>query len=403
MIVQEGINQDKIQEMNKALLLNLIREQEVCSRARLSQLSGLNKATITYLVNDFIQAKCVDETGLISTGKGRRSIGITLSDEFYYVIGIRLARTYFKIGLFNLRGELTAEKRIDIGSDILPGNVVNRIADEIQKAIEAKGNSRKLLSIGMAIPGPFIKNKGRIAVLTGRSGFEEIEFKTELEKRFNTSIIVEHDANAGAFAQLWYDREIEKEKSLIYVAAGEGIGAGIIIDGSIIRGELGTAGEIGHMTIDFNGEQCECGNKGCLENYCSVLALKRSIVQSKKRKYNLSQIKQMIADNDSQAVIVYRKACCFLGYGIVNVVNSFNPSTIILGDELSHIESTIMLEEINSVLEKRLLKEVYQNLSVKISGAVRDSVLHGIGAMCLEHAFSNYSIFFKIEREKVPM
>ena len=110
MIVQEGINQDKIQEMNKALLLNLIREQEVCSRARLSQLSGLNKATITYLVNDFIQAKCVDETGLISTGKGRRSIGITLSDEFYYVIGIRLARTYFKIGLFNLRGELTAEK-----------------------------------------------------------------------------------------------------------------------------------------------------------------------------------------------------------------------------------------------------------------------------------------------------
>ena len=154
--MKEGMNQDKIQELNKSLVLNLIREEGVCSRALLSKLSGLNKATITYTVNEFILSECVEETGLLSNGKGRRSIGITLSDKKYYVIGIRLARTYFKVASFNLRGEMEDLRRIEISEDNPAEITFKEIIKVILSFIE-QNQFRKLLLVGMAIPGPFLR------------------------------------------------------------------------------------------------------------------------------------------------------------------------------------------------------------------------------------------------------
>lgn len=388
-----GINQDKIPELNRRLLLNLIKEQGVCSRAKLSQISGLNKATITYIVNDFIEAGCVEEIGFLSSEKGRRSIGITLARDNHYVIGIRLARTYYKIGMFDLCGDLVEEIRIEIPKKEESVNVVDNIEAEIRKLM-SEYKERQLLAIGMAIPGPFIRSKGKIAVLTEASGFEQIVFKDELRKRFAEQVIVEHDANAGVFAQFWYDREIDKEKSLIYIAAGQGIGAGIMIDGAVIRGEDGIAGEIGHMTIDCNGIRCECGNRGCLEKYCSTLTLRRKASEKKKRECTLTEVTDMIRGGDADIVDIYRESCRYLAYGIVNTVNSYNPAVIIMGDEFSHIQSEIMIEEIDRVLKERIHPEVYRNLTVKISAAVKDSILHGIGALCLDEVFAHYSIYF---------
>lgn len=389
----EGINQNKIQELNQRLLLNLIRENEVCSRAQLSQLSGLNKATITYIVNDFIKMGCVEEVGFLQNEKGRRSIGISLTNENYYVIGVRLARTYYKIGIFNLKGELKEDYRIEIKKGEAPEEVVLSMEAELNRVLELY-KEKKILAIGMAMPGPFIRNKGKIAVLTETSGFEQISFKEELEKKFDFQFVVEHDANAGAFAQFWYDKEIDKSQSLIYIAAGEGIGAGIMIDEHIIRGELGTAGEIGHMTINFNGEKCECGNRGCLEKYCSTIVLKKKVREYFGKEYSFNEIVDFIKKGNPTVVQIYREICRNLGYGIVNIINSYNPAVIILGDEFSHIQSQILLEEINAVLEERILPEIRQNLTIKISAAVKDSILHGIGALCLDEAFSHYNMYF---------
>lgn len=393
MASRKGINQDKIQELNKALLLNMIREEGVCSRAVLSQLSGLNKATITYIVNEFIEMQCVKEIGLLAGEKGRRSIGIALSDEKYYVIGVRLARTYFKVAVFNLRGEIEEIQRDKINGGETAYSTIETIVLTIQKMIK-KNESRQLLLVGMAIPGPFLKEKGKIGIMTGGREFEQIGFKSTLEEKLKVKVILEHDAKAGAFAQLWFDKEIDKKDSLIYIAAGEGIGAGIILNQEIVYGRTGTAGEIGHMTIKYDGEKCECGNRGCLEKYCSVLALRKQIRERKGKDYDLNQIKELIKGRDAEVIDIYAKDCRFLGYGIVNVVNSYNPAVIILGDELSHIDKRIMEDAVKTVLKERVLPEIYGNMKVKISSAVKDSVLHGIGAICIKETFDNYSRYF---------
>lgn len=157
---------------------------------------------------------------------------------------------------------------------------------------------------------------------------------------------------------------------------------------------MGTAGEIGHMTIDYRGELCECGNRGCLEKYCSLLSVRSRLKEAKGKKYSLKEIKEMIKGDDIEVINIYRESCRYLGYGIVNIVNTYNPTVIILGDELTHVDQEIMLNEVDKVLKERLLPEIYEKLTVKISGAVKDSVLHGIGAMCTKKVFDNYSMFF---------
>lgn len=390
----KGVNQDSIQEMNRALIINLLREQGVCSRANLAKLSGLKKATVTYIINDFINWGCVRETGLMSGDKGRRSIGITLSEDSYYVIGIRLARRYYKVGLFGINGTLKEVKRQEIEHDQTPTVTMEEII-VCAKDLCGKAGEEKVLAVGMAIPGPFIKKEGKIAVLTESVGWGNMEFREELAKHLPYPVFIEHDANAGAYAQIWYDRSINKEECLVYVAVGQGLGAGIIYNEEILKGELGIAGEIGHTTIRFDGPKCECGNRGCLEKYCSSIVLARNIARRKQSEdsYHLPEIQEMIDSGDPIAIEEFKSACRYLGYGLVNVVNSFNPSVIILGDEMSHIYAGCMLEEVNQILKERLLPEVYSNLKVKVSQAVRDSVLHGIGAISINAVMANLGIY----------
>lgn len=385
--MRAGMNQSTIQQMNKTLLLNLLREQGLSTRAVLSQISGLNKATITNNVGEFIQAGLIEETGLITGDNGRRSIGIRLSDSTYYVIGVRLARTYCKVATFNLRGEQERLLRIDIDSDNEANASIDSIEDAIQQLID-ENSKRRLVVIGMALPGPFLKDQGEIAILTGGRKFERVDFKEALERRFGSKVIIEHDAKMGALAQLWHDPEVSKDDSLIYVAAGEGIGAGIIINGDIVYGAVGTAGEIGHTSIDFRGEPCECGNRGCLERYCSLLTVLSKARQAAGSSLTAEQIVGRIGA-DADITGIYRHACHMLGYGIVNLINTCNPSIVILGDELSHLDGSIMIDEINQVLNERLIPEIRHKLVIKVSSAVHDSVLHGIGARGAQWAFSH--------------
>ena len=390
----KGVNQDSIQSMNRTLIMKLLREQGICSRANLAKLSGLKKATVTYIVNDFINWGCVKEVGLIQGNKGRRSIGITLAEDRYFVIGIRLARRDFKVGLFSINGNLIDITQQQIESGQSPERTMENILSNIDSLISRTAPDN-ILAIGMAIPGPFIKREGKIAVLTETAGWGNMAFREELEKRYSFPVFIEHDANAGAYAQIWYDKLIDKNASLIYVAIGQGVGAGIVYNGEILKGELGIAGEIGHTSINFDGPKCECGNHGCLEKYCSSIVLARNITGAKKRteQYGLSDIQKLIDAGDEQAIEEFRKECRYLGYGIVNAVNSFNPSAIILGDDMSHINDGIMLQEVNKILKERLLPEVYDNLNLKVSKAVKDSVLHGIGAICINEVLGNLELY----------
>lgn len=391
-----GYNQESIQDMNRTLLINLLRKEGICARAHLSNLSMLKQATVTNIMNDFIRWGLVKEVGFLVGSKGRRSIGISINNDDFGVLGIRLGRKNYTVGLFDLSGNLVEYKRNEVDLGQRPRKVFGNIKQEARNLIDsAKG--RKIIAIGMAIPGPYSERRGRIELMTHVRGWNEISIKEELTEDFKLPVFVEQDANAGALAQYWHKEEDYKNSVLVYVADGQGVGAGIISNGELLKGSIGVAGEIGHTTIDLGGPKCACGNYGCLENYCSSIAFTKKVNEELKpeKEYSFQEIVGMVREGNKTAVKVFLQSCDHLSVGIVNIVNSFNPAFIVIGDEMAHIVPDIMLQQIKKNVKERVLPEIYDNMDISMSVVSNDSMVHGAAIVAIMDVFGNPARYFE--------
>ena len=390
-----GLNQENIQNMNRTLILNLLRKEGVCSRVHLSHLSQLKQATVTNIVNDFLQWGIVKEVGFLVGSKGRRSIGISINNEDFAVLSIRLARTNYSVGVFNLSGGMIKSERIEYNPGQYSGETFQSIINNAKKII-ANSQDRKILAIGMAIPGPYSERRGRIELMTGVIGWDQIPIKESLQEVFKIPVFIEQDANAGALAQFWHSERDFEKGILIYIAVGQGIGAGIINNGRLVKGSIGVAGEIGHTSINFNGPTCACGNRGCLENYCSSTAFLKRLNEELDLDHTVSfkQASELVKNGDKKAVTIYTDICTKLAFGVVNVINSFNPSVIILGDEMAHVLPELMLECVKKVVKTMVIPEIYKNTEITMSVVKNDSMSHGAAIVAINDIFFTPDLYF---------
>lgn len=396
--IRHGINQENIQNMNRTLLINLLRKEGVCSRAHLAKLTSLKQATVTYIVNDFIHWNLVKEVGFLLGKKGRRSIGISINNDDFGVLAIRLARKHYSIGIFDLSGKLLNFKRVKLDPGNSPRENFDKLVGEAEEILNGQ-DARKILSIGMAIPGPYSIKRGRIALMTGTSGWNEIPIQEELNRHFQLPVFMEHDANAGAIAQLWHSKTDYKDSVLVYIAAGQGLGAGIMVNGSLLKGSIGIAGEIGHTTINFDGPQCACGNYGCLEKYCSSIALTQAVRDAlgMEGKVDFTEVAALIREGNPTAREKFNESCDYLGIGLVNIINSFNPGVIVIGDEMAHILPDVLLERVRDVVKARVLPEIYDNMEIRMSEIENDSVLHGAALVAIDEIAACPGQYFEQE------
>lgn len=390
-----GYNQGNIQNMNRTLLLNLLRREKVCARTTLAEHSGLQQATVTHIVNDFINWNLVKEIGFLSGAKGRRSIAISLNTNDFAVAGIRIARRNFSVGLFTLQGEALLIKRFSIASGQKAREIMNMVIQEMDSLI-AKFPNIKILSLGVAIPGPYNSLKGRISIMTNVEGWDKIALKDEFSEHFNIPVIIEEHANAAALAQFWYDADTQSNDVLVYIAFAQGIGAGIINKGTLLKGATGAAGEIGHTTIDLHGPRCSCGNYGCLEAYCSSIAFVRRVNEALDSKNTLTfhDVEVLVKEKNPIAIKLYLEMCDYLSIGVINVINSFNPQLIVIGDEMAHIDSELMLDRIISNVKERIVPQTLENTKIQLSAYKQDSMVYGAAIIAINHIFENPARYF---------
>ena len=173
----KGANNENIQEMNRSLVLRLLFEMQICSRADLARASGLKQATITNIVNDLIEWGIIEECGLISGGRGRRSIGLKLSGKHYLAIGVKLSRTRISVGLFDILGN--EYKVLEKDNDALssPEDVLQTMIAMINEVMQYSTDASKILGIGLALPGPFISKEEKIILMTDFPGWEKISIR----------------------------------------------------------------------------------------------------------------------------------------------------------------------------------------------------------------------------------
>lgn len=394
-----GTNNNDVLEMNRSLVVKLLKQKKVCSRADLAKAAGLTQAAITKIVAALINMGIISEVGLIEAERGRRSIGLQLNGELYRVIGVKISRMFFSIGVFDICGKVYAQKTTKIKTPSVPKQTLENIKQEIRNYLD---KFEKVVAIGIAVPGPYLRNEGRIALMTGFPGWENVNFKEEFEKVFNTAVFIEHDANAGALAEWWFGESNQEKQVLVNFLASEGIGAGIVSNGKLIVGSQGIAGEVGHISVEVNGERCECGNYGCLEKYCSAIALVEQAKQElfKHPDSGLNQYKEItyhdvfneLEKGDDFAAELVQYAGRYIGYGVVTIINAYNPDVIILSDIMAR-GGQVLLNAVKSVVDERVIPELSSHVEIKLSSFSIDPILYGAAALATDCVLTLPSIF----------
>jgi N-acetylglucosamine repressor len=378
---KQGTNLEDVQEMNRSLVIRLIRKSKVCSRAELAQASGLNQSTITHIINEFINWGLVVETGMIDGKKGRRSIGVQLNSEAYKIIGISIARKSISVGVYDLEGNEYSSRQITVHTMDGSSKWFNHARKLISEAIQMNASGR-VIAIGLAAPSLL--------------GLEKINIQEELMKVFELPSYIEDDAKAGALAHWWLDEPRTGQGVMVYAAAGQEVRAGIVVDGKIYRGAHGAAGEIGHMSIDLGGPVCECGHKGCLELYCSTSAFLKLLG---KEHSQLKTVWKHLRDKDGITEEAVRQTAWYLGFGLVNLVNMYDPDRIILGGELS-AAGELWIKTIRQVIQEHVSPAAASRLTIELSSFEQNDSLKGSAVVAIDNILNQPSRYLAMAKSE---
>ena len=392
MMRQTG-NHQLVKKINKTLVLNMIKENGPLSRATVAHKLGLNRATVSSLVSELIDEKLVYESGIGESNGGRRPVMLLFNNLAGYTISVDVGVNYILGVLTNLGGKIIQEKNIPI-KDTSYQIVVSQIKNIIRFLIKEMPDSPYgLLGIGIGVPG-VVDTEGKI-LIAPNLGWRNVTFKKELEKEFNTEVIIENEANAGAYGEKKWGIG-HKASDLIYLSIGIGIGTGLIIKNELYRGINGYAGELGHMIIDINGHKCRCGNYGCWELYASENTLLKeardlSYFKNKHAEPTLELLMALAEQGNEEVIALFSEIGKYLGIGITNIIKCFNPKQIIIGNRLALAKKWIQ-KPLSDVLSSYTLKFYKNDLNIEFASLSPYSASLGLSSFVIESFLKNNSV-----------
>lgn len=369
-------NQQVVKKNNKALVLQLIIANEPISRADIAQVSGLHKATVSSLVNDLLEEVLIYESGPGESSGGRRPVNLHFNNVAGYAIGIDIGVNHVLCVLTDLRGNIIIELNEKVNRTPFPA-IMSKIQNMVQTLMDQMPASLYgVVGIGVGVPG--IVNKSGTILLAPNLGWTNIGLKHELEALYNVPVLVENEANAGAFGEQQFGVG-QNYQNIIYVSAGIGIGVGIILNKELYQGKNGFSGEVGHMIIELNGKPCSCGSRGCWEAYASENALLESANTD-----SLEALIEKAREWDETAISHFEEIGQYLGYGINNIINTFNPDQVILGNRLAMAKDWIEQPILNTI-ENNTLAYHQNDLQFNFSELGKYSTALGVSAFVVEN------------------
>ncbi|KAA0550199.1 ROK family transcriptional regulator [Bacillus sp. BGMRC 2118] len=374
-------NQQIVKMNNKRDILDLIRQHSPISRADISVRLGLTKATVSSLVNELSDSFLCYESGPGESSGGRRPVMLLFNKDAGYSIGIDIGVNYILGILTNLNGNIIVEKHEPYQIDNYE-TTLRKVKELINYLIDSTPISPYgVIGIGIGVPG-IVNNEGSI-LLAPNLDWQNINIKNELEQEYNVPIIIENEANAGAYGEKKYGAGKDYE-NIIYISAGIGIGAGLILNNLLYRGGHGFSGELGHMIIEHEGKLCRCGSKGCWEVYASEQALLKVAGDRLKQENRITLEALLTKVNENKDIQeIFREIGIYLGIGISNICNTFNPEQIIIGNRLAVAKEWIQ-PAIHEVLQKRTLKHHLHTLQLNFSDLTIYSTALGSAAHAID-------------------
>jgi predicted NBD/HSP70 family sugar kinase len=329
-------------DINRRIILNVIRTRQPVSRADVARLTGLQRSTVSLIVDQLIAEGWVSEGAFGRLPRGRRPIFLQLNAERARIIGVNVRPTATTIALADLNGQFLDQHLFSTSSSAK--EFVKNLSSRLRDLINSNSGDIAFEGIGISVPGRVDSITGNL-VFAPNLGWRNLDIRSAVEGSVKLPVEIENAANACALAENYFGQHTDGIDNLIVVTVSEGIGTGIIVNGQLMRGSSGNAGEFGHVSLIPDGPQCSCGNRGCWEVFASNTAALRYYSQSAKaagkgRAEEVTSFEDLLKrseNGDSHAQIAIEKMAEYLGLGMAMLITGFQPNLVIVVGEVTRV------------------------------------------------------------------
>ncbi|MFF8957475.1 ROK family protein [Streptomyces sp. NPDC014894] len=333
-------SQTSLHRANLERVVRAVRMAGALTQAEIARSTGLSAATVSNIVRELKESGAVDVTPT-SVG-GRRARSISLSADAGMVVGIDFGHTHLRVAVADLAHRVLAEEAVPLDVDASAEQGFDRAEVLVGRLLAAAGiGPGKVIGAGLGVPGPLDAESGALGPASMLPGWTGADPGKEMADRLGVPVLVDNDANLGALGELiWGGGRGVGDLAYIKVAAG--VGAGLVIDGRIFRGPGGTAGEIGHITLDESGPVCRCGNRGCLETFAAARHVLPLLTPAHGPGLTMERVVALARGGDPGCRRVVADVGRHLGSAVAGLCNLLNPSRVLLGGDLAEAGELVL-------------------------------------------------------------
>ena len=392
MIKRKMGNSDLIKRINISNIIEILKTQGLKSRADLAILTGLTPASITKLTKKLIDLDILIESGVGVISGGRPPILLNINPRAGYILGITLAPNEIQGILSDVNGAILFKEKFILenkGKKHILNNLFALISNLIDNV-----NRDKILGIGIALNG-MVDYENGVSIFSPHYKWKNFNLSTVVEEEFSLPVIIDNDVRAMALGEHKNGIGID-EDNFVVINIGEGIGAGIILNNKLYRGEGYSAGEIGHITIEKNSiHPCSCGKYGCLEAIIGSKRILNHMSSEKGESYmkdpSIKKICDLALDGDKFSISLLEEVAEHLGYSLSFLVNLLNPKVIIIVGEINS-GGELFYKKLMNRVKKHSLKTSTSDLIIIPSKLGSDASTIGATTLVYENLFKGRKI-----------
>lgn len=372
-------SQSALRQANESRIVEVLRREGTRTQAELARATGLSAASVSNIVRGLRTAGTVSVKN--TSSNGRRARAVTLLRPPGTVVAVDFTAEQIRVAVGDSEGKMLARQGIayDVAAD--PDRAVRRAVWLTETVLfGARIDLGTVSSVVASVPGPVDPDSGEVGGISSVPLWTGFRPAKEMEKRLGLPVRAENDANLAVLAE--QERGTARgAEHVIHLLLSEGVGAGLLVSGTLFRGVGGTAGEVGHIGLDPRGQVCRCGNRGCLETFVGTSYLLSMLPRNnglgrEPDRANLSDLLLAAEEGDPGSRRIISEAGQALGEGVAIMANLFNPERVVVGGELAGA-GDLLFAPMRSAMELGTLGSAVERMELGASSLGADASLYG--------------------------
>ncbi|QIS12980.1 ROK family protein [Nocardia arthritidis] len=371
------------------------------SRQEITRTTGLSFATVGNMIAELLDVGMLAELGHDAAGVGRPRARLAINPDRGTLLGVDIAETAIHFDLYDLAMSVLRSVEIPIDpAATRPEDVADLIARGTAELTATEAD--RVLGIGLSVPG-LVEPEGGVSVFSPYWHWRNVPFKTLLEQRVSHPLYLDNPLKASTAAQLWFGagRDVD---DLIVVTLRAGVGIGVVIDGRLYRGVTNSAGEWGHTNLILDGRECRCGRKGCVEAYVGAPGIVRTLREvapsspllDRDDALTIAAIAAAAAREDAVAGEVIERTGEYLGAAVANLVNLFNPRTMVFGDLVANQLGEPLLAATRRAAARHAMTDPFAAVTMQLCTLPHNPASLGAATFALEGFLADRETFGSI-------